>query len=128
MFKLSTVIVPDVGGIAALAAAGGTADRHAGYLAQQTAEGARARAPRKTGKLQGAVRVGRDDQGWYVIADTEYASAVNRGTKPHEIRPKNASVLRFPTKGGRIVYARSVAHPGTAPNPFLLDALRDVIR
>jgi hypothetical protein len=61
-----------------------------------------------------------------VVFDVEYAAMVNDGTRPHIIRPKNASVLRF-TVGGQVVYARVVHHPGTRPNPFLDRALREVV-
>lgn len=58
-------------------------------------------------------------------SDLEYAGFVNDGTRPHQIRPKNASVLRF-TVGGRVVYAKVVNHPGTRARPFLDRALREV--
>lgn len=48
---------------------------------------------------------------------------VTRGTRPHEIRPVRARVLRF-TVGGRVVYASVVHHPGNQPNPFMERALR----
>jgi bacteriophage HK97-gp10 putative tail-component len=60
-----------------------------------------------------------------VFSDVEYASMVNDGTRPHVIRPKNASVLRFEV-GGRVVYARVVHHPGTRARPFLDRAVREV--
>lgn len=62
-----------------------------------------------------------------VIFDVDYAAAVNDGTAPHIIRPRNAQALRFRI-GGRVVYARVVHHPGTRPNPFLDRALREVTR
>ena len=62
-----------------------------------------------------------------IIFDVDYAAAVNDGTRPHEIRPRNAQALRFRI-GGRVVYARVVHHPGTRPNPFLDRALREVTR
>lgn len=45
------------------------------------------------------------------------------GTRPHRIVARRAKALRFEV-GGRIVFAKSVRHPGTRPNNFLLDALR----
>ena len=60
-----------------------------------------------------------------VFSDVEYASMVNDGTRPHVIRPKNASVLRFQV-GARVVYARVVHHPGTRARPFLDRAVREV--
>lgn len=61
-----------------------------------------------------------------IVFNVDYARYVNDGTRPHIIRPKNASVLRF-VVGGRVVYARVVHHPGTRANPFLDRALREVV-
>jgi hypothetical protein len=63
-----------------------------------------------------------------VSANTEYAIFVHEGTGPHPIVPRTAKVLRFPTRGGRIVYTTKVNHPGTDAQPFLMDALRVTIR
>lgn len=58
-----------------------------------------------------------------VMVDHPAASYVMNGTSPHPIRPRRpGGVLRF-TVGGRVVFARSVSHPGTKPNPFLWKAL-----
>lgn len=62
-----------------------------------------------------------------IIFDVDYAAAVNDGTRPHIIRPRNAQALRFRI-GGRVVYAKVVHHPGTRANPFLDRALREVTR
>lgn len=45
------------------------------------------------------------------------------GTAPHLIRPRRKSVLRFEV-GGRVVYTKLVRHPGTKPNDFMAEALR----
>lgn len=83
-----------------------------------------------TGRLRASIREeSRRTIGLRTIvtvgSDVEYAAAVNDGTRPHIIRPKNAKALRFRV-GGRIVYARVVHHPGTRARPFLDRALRDV--
>lgn len=44
--------------------------------------------------------------------NVDYAADVNYGTKPHTIKPINASALRFKI-GGNYVFAKSVKHPGT---------------
>ena len=72
--------------------------------------------PPRVFSLRGSVTVG---------SDVEYAAAVNDGTRPHQIRPRRAQVLRF-NVGGRVVFARVVNHPGTRPRPFLDRALREV--
>lgn len=40
------------------------------------------------------------------------------GTKAHVIRPKRGRFLRF-IAGQRVVFAKSVNHPGTAERPFM---------
>lgn len=59
-----------------------------------------------------------------VIADSPHAKFFHDGTRPHQIRPVNAKVLRFTSSGGAIVFtAGPVNHPGTPPHPFLTSAL-----
>lgn len=55
-----------------------------------------------------------------------YAVMHHEGTEPHEIRPRARRALRFP-KGGMVVFAARVWHPGTAPVKFLTRWLRDVM-
>jgi hypothetical protein len=49
----------------------------------------------------------------------------HEGTRPHEIRPRLAKVLRFPAAWapGGFAVAMVVQHPGTAPNRYLTDNL-----
>lgn len=63
-----------------------------------------------------------------------YAVYIDRGTRPHVISPRRASVLAWAAdasgrratgatrKGyqGAMVFARQVHHPGTKPRPFML--------
>lgn len=44
----------------------------------------------------------------------------HEGTRPHEISARNGTFLRFSAKG-RMVYDRTVMHPGTPANRFLTD-------
>lgn len=44
----------------------------------------------------------------------------HEGTRPHAIAARNGTFLRFSAKG-RVVYDRTVMHPGTKPNRFLTD-------
>lgn len=48
------------------------------------------------------------------------------GTAPHVIRPRRRKALRFDV-GGRTTFAKVVHHPGTQPNPFLQQALREAL-
>jgi hypothetical protein len=57
-----------------------------------------------------------------------YATYIERGTRPHVIRPVRARMLRFTTKQGQVVFAREVHHPGTKPYRILTDALRVGVR
>jgi hypothetical protein len=49
----------------------------------------------------------------------------HEGTKPHEIRPRVAKILRFPAAWapGGFALAMVVQHPGTSPNRYLTDNL-----
>jgi HK97 gp10 family phage protein len=51
-----------------------------------------------------------------------YAIYVEEGTKPHLIKPKSpGGTLRF-VIDGQVVYAKSVQHPGTKAQPFIVPA------
>lgn len=69
----------------------------------------------------------------YVGTDPErhmrgYAIIVHRGSRPHAIKPRPPRLsLRFQV-AGRIVYARRVWHPGTAPDPFLTRWIRELTK
>lgn len=98
---------------------------------------AKALVPRKTGNLARTIRVGSvTDEKAELLAGGEhgvgYAKFVERGTKAHEIVPRNAKALRFaatpggrrlsgrPRTGASVVFAKRVRHPGTKAQPFLL--------
>ena len=51
-----------------------------------------------------------------------YASAIDGGAKPHIIVPRRARALRFIARGGSVVFARKVRHPGNRPYKFLYRA------
>lgn len=59
-------------------------------------------------------RIGTDN------AKCPYAKFVYLGTKAHKISAKNKKSLRFST-GSNFVFRFSVNHPGTKPNPYLLN-------
>jgi len=120
-------------GISGLVTPTGMVTHHLKKLGEQVAGEARTRSPVKTGKLKSSISVGersagRNGTAIEVSANTLYALYVNQGTKPHVIMPKKARMLRFPTKAGDIVFANKVNHPGTKAHPFMLDALRAVIK
>lgn len=112
-----------------LEGSGGLVDDHLRGLARDTTRVAKSLAPVATGKLREAIRYYRSGDGYIVIADTDYSLFVHEDTRAHVIRRKPpGKVLRFPGRGGTIVYAPKTNHPGTAGQPFLTDALRSVIR
>lgn len=79
-------------------------------------------APRRTGYLASTVVKEVGDSEASVSVFTSYAMYVVKGTRPHEIRPINASVLAFEEADGKTVFTHTVHHPGTQPNPFLQNA------
>lgn len=52
----------------------------------------------------------------------KYAAPIDKGSRPHIIRPRRAKVLRFRGKNGQWVFARQVRHPGNKPYRFLYGA------
>lgn len=101
--------------------------------AGRQAEGAsRRRVGVKTGKLKGTIGsrlVRSSGKGWNVEVyaggpAAPYGAYHHDGTRAHIIRPTKASVLRFKV-GGTTVFAQEVHHPGTKPNRFLVDGMRD---
>jgi hypothetical protein len=64
----------------------------------------------------------------YVGSSLPQSAYVNKGTRAHGIDPVNARVLAFTTRGGQMVFAAHVNHPGTKPNGYILAAARRVLQ
>ncbi len=62
-----------------------------------------------------------------VAAGAAYGLFVEKGTRPHTIKPRYRRMLRWPAEGG-FVFARKVRHPGTEPRHFLANALEAKVR
>ncbi len=90
-------------------------------------------APRKTGNLGRTIHLGAvTPTRAETIASASYAAYVERGTRPHVIRPRNRKALRWaangasarlsgsPRSGGAVRFAKRVNHPGTRAQPFML--------
>lgn len=83
----------------------------------------------KSGNLRDHIikRIGVDRGAVVVLvgAEVSYAEVHHEGSAPHVIRARNAPRLVFfwPVVG-RVVAFKQVNHPGTVPNPYLVDALR----
>ncbi|MFH9368072.1 HK97-gp10 family putative phage morphogenesis protein [Streptomyces anulatus] len=85
---------------------------------------ARRRAPVDTGRLRSSI-VSRAEGsgrtvGYVVGTNVNYAAAVEYGTAPHVIVPKNGKALYWP--GARHPVAK-VNHPGTRAQPFMRPAI-----
>ena len=100
-------------------------------FARKVQNRAKALAPVDTGRLRNSITIRRTfslrGPSAVVGTDLYYAPYVEEGTRPHTIRPRTKTVLRF-KMGNRIVYAREVNHPGTRARPFLSRALAEVAR
>jgi HK97 gp10 family phage protein len=71
----------------------------------------RERAPVRTGRLRESITLVKVSDLHYVVGSSlEYAVFVEKGTRPHIIRPKRARALRF-TVGGQTVFAARVVQP-----------------
>ena len=80
------------------------------------------RVPVDSGALRASLGVRFEGDKIVVGPDVPYASYVEFGTAPHQIKPKTADgVLRFQVNG-QTVYARVVNHPGTRAQPFVRPA------
>ena len=95
-------------------------------LADACLDNAYKRAPWRSGFLAMSLTKKVDGNTAQVTPTASYAKFVSLGTRPHQIRPRNAKVLPFP--GGQLggmVFAAVVNHPGTQPNPYLQLAAQD---
>lgn len=87
----------------------------------------------KTGRLKKSIKMSRDRSytgGYGVIvgADVRHALVHHQGARPHIIKPKSPrGVLVFQGRAG-IVRTTLVRHPGHKANPYLVAALKRVIR
>lgn len=85
---------------------------------------ARRRVPVDTGRLRSSI-VSRAENsgrkvGYVVGTNVNYAAAVEYGTAPHVIKPRNKKALYWP--GARHPVAQ-VNHPGTRAQPFMRPAV-----
>lgn len=97
---------------------------------ERVRDGARRQVGVKSGALRASIhkRHKKDPRGQYVWVGSElpYAYLHHEGSRPHIIAAKRASVLKF-ARGGQIVRTPVVRHPGTKPNRYLSDNLKNAI-
>jgi hypothetical protein len=104
----------------------GPVGRHLFVRGRAIMAAAKAQVGVDTGRLKNSIHMRQSrfplGQEMRIGSPLSYAYNHHEGTKPHIITPDRTQVLRFSSRG-RIVYARSVRHPGTKPNKFLADNL-----
>lgn len=84
--------------------------------------------PYSTGRLKASINWSLTTAGYYVRgrsgSDLIYAYSVHEGQPARQILPKRAAhLVFFWRKVGRRVRLPQVNHPGTAPQPYLVQAL-----
>jgi len=105
------------------------ASRDVARVAREVEARAKQLAPVDTGRLRSSITVRPSlslrGPSVRVSADVSYATYVENGTRPHEIRPRRRKALKFKV-GGRTVFATVVHHPGTKGVHFMARAVREV--
>lgn len=92
----------------------------------------RSSAPFRTGQLRQDIRFRQETSpALHLIvyyAMVPQAAFVIKGTRPHQILPRNAKSLRWLGPGGLggARFAKRVNHPGTKPNPFPEKAIKPI--
>lgn len=84
-----------------------------------------ANTPVRTGKMRSSYQKFVSGLTARITSLVSYIWAVERGTRPHIIAPKNARALHF-VMGNRDVFAKSVMHPGF-PGRFFIRRTRDTV-
>jgi len=88
-----------------------------------------AEAPKRTGEYALAIKTrnitSADMAGFEVLSPSPLGTFIQKGTRAHVITAVNAPMLRFYwPKVGKVVYFKSVNHPGTKANRFHNRALQ----
>ena len=104
----------------------GTVGRHMKGIGRKISVAAKAQVGVHTGLLKMSINSSqeRTSTGQLVKIGSMVPHALvhHEGSRPHMIHGRNGGMLRF-TQSGRVVYHRSVMHPGTRPNRYLADNL-----
>ncbi len=128
-FSVSTSFRLDPGRVARLLRLpGGVVDRSLRRRVERVQSAAQRLAPGTMGQgIRTRIEYRSTGPHGAIISTHPATIYVVNGTRPHIIRPRRpGGVLRF-TVGGRVVYARYVNHPGTKPNNFMIQALREAL-
>lgn len=62
-----------------------------------------------------------------VSAGASYGVFIEKGTKPHVIKPKHRKALRWTGPAGFIFSRKGVKHPGTKPYRFLENSVKETM-
>jgi phage virion morphogenesis protein len=92
----------------------------ASTLAERAAHGKSGKILQATGKLAASNTPFHSNNMAGVGTNRPYAAAMNNGSRPHEIKPRNKKALAF---GGKVF--KRVKHPGTVARPFYVLVDRD---
>jgi len=79
--------------------------------------------PVDKGFLRNSIKVTADGN-TLIISMLDYGLYVEFGTPPHIIKPKDKESLKFKA-GGKQIFAKVVHHPGTRPQPFIRNTIRN---
>jgi hypothetical protein len=108
----------------------GMVGRSMSVLGSKMVVKAKAQVGKKTGALARSIgmSVSRAAYGvkLTVYARDKKAFMHHEGTRPRVILPKNPGGVLIFSKGTRVIKTERVMHPGTRPNRFLSDQLREV--
>lgn len=82
--------------------------------------------PVDTGVLRNSIKVIPSSDGFgLIIWMVQYGKHVEFGVPPHIIRPKDKQALKFKGgKKGEFVFAKTIKHPGSRPNPFIRNTIQ----
>lgn len=104
----------------------GTTGRFLRSGANKVVLAAKAQVGVRSGALQASIMATQERTSYgqmvRIGSSLPYALAHHEGTRPHRITGRDGGMLRFASRG-RIVYSRTVMHPGTRPNKYLADNL-----
>lgn len=103
----------------------GDVGMHLNKIGQQIKMAAKRQVGKNTGLLAASIGMSQNTnvsgQEVKIGSPVSYALIHHEGSRPHRITA-HGGMLRFTSKG-RVVYRRSVMHPGTRPNRYLSDHL-----
>ena len=110
---------------------GGPVSKHMIKVGKRVVTWSKKFAHKKTGALRASIEMSRATTGprgynVWVTASSRHALVHHEGARAHKITARKGGVLSFKGKGGTVT-TKSVNHPGSAANPYLVKALVKVL-